>query len=93
MEKFKGVEYKANVYSMPLNCALKQITAAYQVVIYLFAFCLHVDMELGVQVKLQQWPITPIALLVLPTMLTLEVEFSILFTTLTRISVGLLKVL
>lgn len=37
------------------------------------ALCFHIDMELGVQVKLQQWPIIPIAWLGLPTTLTLEV--------------------
>lgn len=58
---------------LSVNLSLKQMRRVYQVGISVMALCFHVDMELGVQVKLQQWPITPIAWLGLPTMLTLEV--------------------
>lgn len=63
-----------------------QITVVCQVVISVSALYLHVDMELGVQVKLQQWPITPTALLGLLTMLILEVKFCLFLNTLLQVT-------
>ena len=60
---------------IPLTLGIERDLAVCEVVMSASALCLHVDMELGVQGKSQQWPITPTASLGLPTMLTLEVEF------------------